>query len=58
MTLQEQVMKYCEDNGIKLGFVAKKVGLYQSVLSAWLHGKKTLDSYYTRQLKENFTEKK
>ena len=50
MELQERVIAYAKDNGIKLGFIAKKVGLFQSQLSAWLHGKKDIEPIYKRRL--------
>lgn len=50
MELQERVMKYAKEHGIKLGFIAKKVGLFQSQLSAWLHGKRDIEDFYKRKL--------
>ena len=54
-TLQDQVISFCKSNGIKYGFVAQKVGLEQSALSMWLHGKRNLNDFYTRQLHQYFT---
>lgn len=48
-------MKYCDSNGLKLGFIAKTIGLNPTLFSQWLHGKRDIDSYYTRQLEEYFT---
>jgi len=50
--LQERVMAYAKDNGIKLGFIAKKVGLFQSQLSAWLHGNREIEDIYKRKLEK------
>lgn len=50
MELQERVMAYAKENGIKLNFIAKKVGLYQSQLSAWLHGTREIEDFYKRKL--------
>ncbi|MBR5596384.1 MAG: hypothetical protein IKW30_03140 [Lachnospiraceae bacterium] len=50
MELQEKVMTYAKENGIKLGFIAEKIGLYQSQLSAWLHGKKDIEMIYKDRL--------
>ena len=50
MELQERVMTYAKENGIKLGFIAEKIGLYQSQLSAWLHGKKDIELIYKDRL--------
>ena len=52
MELQERVMAYAKDNGIKLGFIAKKVGLFQSQLSAWLHGNREIEDIYKRKLEK------
>ena len=48
MTLQERVYKYCNENGLKLGWIAKQIKLDQSTFSAWLHGKRELTDYYIR----------
>lgn len=50
MELQERVKAYANENGIKLGFIAKKVGLFQSQLSEWLHGKREIEDIYKRKL--------
>lgn len=57
MELQEKVRIYVKENGIKLGFVAKKVGLFQSQLSAWLHGKREIEDIYKRRLERIISEK-
>lgn len=55
MTLQERVKLYCKNHGIKYGFVAGKLGLYQSEFSDWLHGRRSLDDKRMKILEENFT---
>ena len=57
MELQERVMAYAKENGIKLNFIAKKVGLYQSQLSAWLHGTREIEDFYKRKLERIITER-
>lgn len=55
VTLQDRVYNYCQKNGLKLGYVAKRIRLDQPTFSMWLHGKKELADYYTRQLERDFT---
>lgn len=57
MELQERVMLYAKENGIKLGFIAKKVGLFQSQLSAWLHGNREIEDFYKCKLERLISEK-
>lgn len=54
MNLQDRVYKYCQVNGLKLGWVAKQIRLDQSMFSAWLHGRRDLADYYIRQLEDEF----
>lgn len=39
MTIQEEVLKYIEENGMKKNFFAKKIGVSPMVLSHWLQGR-------------------
>ena len=54
--LQERIKKYAKENGVKLSYIAEQVGLHQSQLSAWLHGKKDIDKFRVHKL-ECFLEK-
>ena len=45
MTLQQKINFYTDKFGMKLGYVADKVGIFQSQLSGWLHNKTNLSSY-------------
>lgn len=39
MTVQEEVLKYIEENGVKKNFFAQKIGVSPMVLSHWLQGR-------------------
>ena len=39
MTVQEEVLKYIEENGMKKNFFAKKICVSPMVLSHWLQGR-------------------
>lgn len=39
MTIQEEVLKYIEENGIKKGFFAKQIGVSPMMLSHWFQGR-------------------
>ncbi|UYZ34173.1 helix-turn-helix transcriptional regulator [Clostridium beijerinckii] len=43
-TIRNDLKKYLEDNGIKNKFIAKQIGLSESMVSYFLNGKKRLSS--------------
>ncbi|NRT88893.1 helix-turn-helix domain-containing protein [Clostridium beijerinckii] len=43
-TIRNDLKKYLEDNGIKNKFIAKQIGLSESMISYFLNGKKRLSS--------------
>lgn len=52
MTLKQKVNFYTDKFGMKLGFVADKVGIFQSQLSGWLHNKVELSSYDEKKISD------
>lgn len=43
-TIRNDLKQYLEDNGIKNKFIAKQIGLSESMISYFLNGKKRLSS--------------
>ena len=39
MTIQEEVLNYIEEHGMKKNFFAKKIGVSPMMLSHWLQGR-------------------
>ena len=52
MTLKQKVNFYTDKYGMKLRFVAEKVGIFQSQLSGWLHNKVELSGYDEKKIED------
>lgn len=52
MTLKQKVNFYTDKFGMKLGFLADKVGIFQSQLSGWLHNKVELTCYDEKKIED------
>lgn len=50
--LRQKLINYCEQNGIKYVFVAKKIGVSRSLISKFIHNKYMLRPRHVEKLEQ------